>query len=148
MFRLQCGGRPMRKINLITCGIALLFSSCGITLNKLPPILDSEYACGNWVVSNINYALDAGDTWNRPETTLNNGYGDCEDHALLFLWLCAYNGFGKGTLNIGYVTDANGKMRGGHVGAICNGVEYGGYEYFHIIMTMDFDTAMTMTVVH
>lgn len=40
-----------------------------------------------WVKNNITYIADNNDSWQTPIETFNRGGGDCEDFAILFLWL-------------------------------------------------------------
>jgi hypothetical protein len=71
-----------------------------------------------WVTRHIQYEFDPfGDPWQTPEETLSLLSGDCEDSAILWLYLCNENGFGKGVLEIyrnksGSVFHAVGKLGG------------------------------------
>ena len=57
-----------------------------------------------WVHENIEYVSDMdGDDWSPPEVTLERGYGDCEDMALLVLWMVYKETGVKGDFVIGWV---------------------------------------------
>lgn len=40
-----------------------------------------------YVANNITYVSEVGDNWQLPEETLMLGHGDCEDFAILFMYL-------------------------------------------------------------
>ena len=58
---------------------------------------DDMIAINNYVGSNIKYNYDTfdgsvEDCWFYPSETLSQGYGDCEDHALLMVSMCKAEG--------------------------------------------------------
>ena len=55
--------------------------------------IETPYDAFLWVSSYIFYQKDNKDEWKTPEETFNDGDGDCEDVALLMMYLCyAYAG--------------------------------------------------------
>lgn len=57
-----------------------------------------------WVHDNVRYVPDTdGDNWSPPEVTLERGYGDCEDMAILVLWMVYQETGMKGDFAIGWV---------------------------------------------
>lgn len=65
------------------------------------PTFETPAEVWEWVLRTIRYEADPGtEYWKTPEQTLADGYGDCDDRALLTLWIC-YQRFGvKGELGI------------------------------------------------
>jgi hypothetical protein len=76
-------------------------------------------AAYEWVEGNIEYVLDVGDHWQSAEETLLQGYGDCEDQAILLASIVTALG-GTARVNIMeqhafptvYVGDDNGTLEG------------------------------------
>lgn len=56
--------------------------------------LSSYEAIKYYIKSNIKYKSDNVDFWQYPWDTINKRTGDCEDMAILFLWL-SYKNFGE-----------------------------------------------------
>jgi len=54
--------------------------------------LDFSYYL-NWVCNNIKPRSEPNDYWNFPEETLKDGFGDCEDGAILLANLLYHSGF-------------------------------------------------------
>lgn len=88
----------MKKI-IIALIIAAIFSSCDLYHNTLyysravnhklysadfGNIEDYHYI-NAWIKNHVKYKTESYDNWSDPETTVNRGYGDCEDMALLFM---------------------------------------------------------------
>ena len=55
---------------------------------------------GYYLIQKIDYKVDEVEEWSNPEETLNRGYGDCDDYAILYLNIL-YVRFGiKGSLAV------------------------------------------------
>lgn len=52
--------------------------------------LTSYIEISNWICKHIEYKADDEDIWSDPEVTLNRGYGDCDDLALLFICIAYF----------------------------------------------------------
>ena len=87
-----------------------IFVSCSnisIDTTDIPTVDSYGQACA-WVSNNILYVSDhktyiGHDDWKLASETLRDGYGDCEDMAILFLELCRANGLGDGDLFVQYI---------------------------------------------
>jgi hypothetical protein len=90
--------KPLKIIFLFA--LAMACGSCA--MQACPEDLksfDSIEAIDHWVKINIKYKYDPWfDPWQTPEETLSLRTGDCEDFAILWLYLCNENGFGKGVM--------------------------------------------------
>jgi predicted transglutaminase-like cysteine proteinase len=77
---------------------------------------DDEIALqvARWVASDITYTADVTDTWNNAATTLVNGYGDCEDGAILQASLMLNAGVDTSRVRVYIGTYMSGVTTGGH----------------------------------
>jgi len=50
--------------------------------------ITNVYNAWHWVISNTIYQQDEIDEWKTPEETYRDGFGDCEDRAILMMYLC------------------------------------------------------------
>jgi hypothetical protein len=69
--------------------ISLFFVSCSM-VNISAPTFKYQYEIENWIRKNIKYKSDLShlsiDDWKKPERTINDGYGDCEDLSLVWCY--------------------------------------------------------------
>lgn len=77
---------------------------------------DDEIAlqAARWVSNNITYTADVTDTWNNAVTTLVNGYGDCEDGAILQASLMLNSGVDTSRVRVYIGTYMSGATTTGH----------------------------------
>lgn len=77
---------------------------------------DDEIALqvARWVANNITYIVDVTDTWNNAITTLVNGYGDCEDGAILQASLMLNSGVDTSRVRVYIGTYLSGVTTTGH----------------------------------
>jgi hypothetical protein len=92
--------------------LLLLLASCSILPHSdlSLPVVDTYYMADAWINNKIKYVNDwttkpALDNWKKASETLHDGYGDCEDMAILFLEICRANGLGVGTFCVQYCPD-------------------------------------------
>ena len=127
----------MRILLFLVC----ICAACAPT-TATPGVYDCSSA-EEYVSTHITYIYSSYDKWQSPKETLDKGTGDCEDIAILWLYL-VYEATGKkGILWIGWW---NGDGMG-HAWATC-----GDYAFFEmedppdIITYMDYDTAMFLSL--
>ena len=53
--------------------------------------LTNVYLISNYIDRNVRYKSEDVDRWSNPENTINRGYGDCEDFAILFMCIAYYS---------------------------------------------------------
>ena len=51
------------------------------------PVLHTPADINRWIYDNVAYLEDVDDEWQLPETTLRLETGDCEDFAILFMYM-------------------------------------------------------------
>lgn len=81
--------------NIIILLAIIILASCtvpsgdeGFKFNN-PKFENMNDAC-KWVYENINYKKDRYDDWQLPQETIDRGYGDCEDMAILLMGIMQY----------------------------------------------------------
>ena len=69
--------------------ILLVVTLSGCTLGFVGPETSGDIGeLMRWVDENVEATPDyTGEYWQSPQETLERGKGDCEDHAVLLLWL-------------------------------------------------------------
>ena len=74
---------------------------------------ETVYNIEQWVRKNIKYKPDVGEYWKEPEITLQDKYGDCEDHILLIKSLSLIAGVPDYLFKVvaGYVQDPFNKNK-------------------------------------
>jgi hypothetical protein len=101
----------MGKYSWLVILVGIFLTSCGILY---VPVTDTEYEVPivesipgaiKWIEKNIKYKGDVEqygyeDYWASPGETVASGYGDCEDMAILFLYMVYVNFGERGTLDI------------------------------------------------
>lgn len=119
----------MRRIEAVLLAVSLLFASCANVAAR-EPVFDSSLTeeqmiqkivdetktpdgLNLWVTKHLRYRTDrtAADEWKDPKVTLTDGYGDCEDLALVYLYVLREMGFvdvylmgvAKKSRNLGHV---------------------------------------------
>jgi hypothetical protein len=122
------------------CGSCAL-SACPEDLKSFDSIEDID----RWVKINIKYKSDPWyDPWQTPEETLSLRTGDCEDSAILWLYLCSENGFGKGVMEVYKNSDGSKRHAVGRLGS---------YQFNYLpsvpikIFEWSYDWAMGLSVV-
>lgn len=90
--------------------------------------LESYIEVANWIRVRIKYVADPGyDVWRGPARTLELGYGDCDDIALLFMNIC-YVAFGvKPELVLVYVRHVESGGMINHAEVRIDGLNYSIY---------------------
>lgn len=107
----------MRKI-VIILSLVVLFNSCnlydvgsdvmyglkagGKELYHHPDFASVENI-SQYIKDHVTYKVDEVDTWSSPKETMDRGYGDCDDIAILYLNILYIKTGKKGNLLLGYV---------------------------------------------
>jgi hypothetical protein len=131
-------------VSLVGCGLFPV--SAPLRPDGLPTVTTAQEAA-DWVWNNIEYTKDREqygfrDYWASPEQTLESGKGDCEDYALLFLYIVKMNLDIEGTVEVSYYPEFGIYHAYGVAdGAMCYWES--GYEEDYI-MTYSYDEAMAM----
>lgn len=53
--------------------------------------INSHEDIARYIKDNVRYEIENFDVWTSPSETLNRGYGDCDDYALLYMNLAYLN---------------------------------------------------------
>jgi hypothetical protein len=120
-----------------------VFSACAVCpIDEELPAFSVMGEVGPWVKENIEYTLDPlgglWDSWQQPHETLARKAGDCEDMALLWIYL-VYENFGeKGTLVISNIPGS-----GLHVSAFFEGFAFNVLPHQRELFTISYDDAMS-----
>lgn len=128
----------MNKVIMALCLTVGLLSCTPIMLD--PGVYDCLSA-EKYVRANVAYADTYPDVWQSPQTTLEKGTGDCEDMAILWLYLVHESTGEKGTLWMGWW----GGEKYGHAWATC-----GDYTFYKLQrpvdtqMWVDYNTVMAI----
>lgn len=90
--------KKMLMYSLMIMGGALL---CACPSSpELPRTFETLVGIDQYVRGTIRYEWDTFDEWQTPEETLARGAGDCEDMAILWLYIAEKSGFGKGVMGL------------------------------------------------
>lgn len=131
----------MKKLFILLIGIA--FFNCVQSIENVPTCSTLK-EIDNYVFNNIKYVHDNGDEWQTPEETLSKRTGDCEDMAILWLYLANQSGFGKGALGIYHSID----RKKGHAVA-----ELGDHRFYMVtacpvhIISYSYDIAIGLSII-
>ena len=75
----------MMKIICVATTILVLLCGHGSAqeLSGVPMGVESPGDLANWLLSRFQYKVEVPDRWQSPQETIDKGYGDCEDFAVL-----------------------------------------------------------------